>query len=534
MKGKSNAVYIWIAVVMGVCVGATAVMKANWIVTSGIWFVGTLLLVTMLVNAKNKQIAYVRTYIKELASGDVTAEVNSKTTKDFYVLSKDVDAFSRNMKKVMGNILIVSEQLDSIVEELVQDVESVKDGSTNVNHTVSDIAVVIEGVSTRASSTAHESQDMKEEMKAISSKANTTNAKATEMRTSVGDSNHRTTQFITEMNAITKSNASLSKGMMELSNEMARIEGILEIIVGISDKTNLLALNASIEAARAGEHGRGFAVVAEEVRQLAEQSNESTETIKDVIGEIVSKTKLIAEEISKETEAMQSNIAEANTSLEAMATVETSVVETITAIEEIEQYSNKQYNNTETIVGLIQEISHSTQNVTASIQEIASITSMQDASVNGMVEAIASMSQAHEKMTVIIEDYKSGLKVSSEVKERVKIAQKELAVFKDNNRGKALSDYTIAEFKALIDKNDRYIFSGVLDAKGQGVRFSEDIDLSLTNVYYRSYFKGAIKGSDYVTEPYVSMLTDDYCITVTTPMSENGEILGVLLMDILL
>ncbi len=526
--------YIWSTVIVGVCFGTTAVLNSNWIITNGIWFVGNMILIAVLLNAKNKQINYVRNYIKDLSSGDVTAEVNKRITKDFYTLSKDVDVFSKNMKKVMGNILIVSEQLDSIVEELVRDVDTVKDGSTNVNHTVSDSARVIEGVSMRASSTASESHQMKDEMKDISSKANSTSGKALEMRSNLSESNERTTKFINEMNTLTTNNATLSDDMMDLSQQMAKIEVILENIVGISEKTNLLALNASIEAARAGEHGRGFAVVAEEVRQLAEQSNESTETIKSVIIEIVNKTKHIAGEISKETGAMQLNIAEANKSLESMASVETNVVETIRAIGEIEQYSENQYKNTEKIVGLIQEISHSTQNVTASIEEIASITSMQDSSVNGMVDAIETMSQAHEKMTTIIKEYKSGLKVSAEIEARIKTALKELTAFKEQHSGKAFSNYTIEDFKGLIDKKECYIFSGLLDANGQGVRFSENIDLSLTNVYYRSYFKGAIKGTDYVTEPYVSMLTDDYCITVTTPMVEKGEIVGVLLLDILL
>lgn len=75
-----------------------------------------------------------------------------------------------------------------------------------------------------------------------------------------------------------------TSGTMEQMEELANmIEGFAVVIAGISNKTNMLALNASIEAARAGEHGRGFAVVAKQVGELAAQSSKSSKEIKETI-----------------------------------------------------------------------------------------------------------------------------------------------------------------------------------------------------------------------------------------------------------
>lgn len=90
------------------------------------------------------------------------------------------------------------------------------------------------------------------------------------------------------------------------TNESAQeIQKVTGIIAGISNQTNLLALNASIEAARAGENGKGFAVVAEQIRELADQSRESTEHISEIVNGLIANSNTSVEITKKVSEAFE-------------------------------------------------------------------------------------------------------------------------------------------------------------------------------------------------------------------------------------
>jgi len=291
-------------------------------------------------------------------------------------------------------------------DELSELTEAVNSMSDSLKKTLVSTAQSMKSVSVDAQSIFHANSEMStninlqaDQMNLIASAIEELSASASEVSVHSSEAANSAEQSLTiaeeggglvdtslsQMNAISDAFNNSATSIESLSLQSKQIEGILGVIRGIAEQTNLLALNAAIEAARAGEQGRGFAVVADEVRQLASRTTEATGDVEKAIESMRNDTDVAVESIGIGRDKVTQGIELSNKVSDVLMQIIDRAKDVAMKVETIATTSKQQSTVTAEIAGNTDEVSMTSKNVSTSIGEV--VTMAQNVSESSTIRA---------------------------------------------------------------------------------------------------------------------------------------------------
>ncbi len=338
-----------------------------------------------------------KSLMEQAEKGDLTIKGEIHKKDELGEVTSKFNEFITSIRNLISETKEATETVALSSNEIMKTTDEISNTSQEVANTVSDLA---ESTSKQIEFAEQSNEKVKvvvEGLKKITTNSIYINKLTNTAIETVNSGASTIKEQIKIMDNTKDSSKKVSEVIWNLSTKSNEIGEVVEFINGITEQINLLSLNAAIEAARAGEAGRGFTVVANEVKKLAELSQESTLKISKLITEIQSDIKKSVEEVSNTNKSIDKQAVALKNTDDSLKKIETSVFEVTQKIKEVTAETEAINNSTSVVedaigkmVALIEtnassteEVAASTEEHTASIEEIsASMNVLTDLSNN--------------------------------------------------------------------------------------------------------------------------------------------------------
>lgn len=297
---------------------------------------------------------------------DLTIRAEISSNDEIGQMATGFNRMSDAFHNVFVSVADSSQQVASASEELAQITQISYQGSQKQLMETDQVATAM--------------NEMTATVQEVARNATQTAEAATEANTEAQSGKEVVSSAVNSIHHLASKLENSSQVIQQMEEGSLQIGTVLDVIRGIAEQTNLLALNAAIEAARAGEQGRGFAVVADEVRTLASRTQESTQEIQNMIERLQSYSKNAVGAMQESREQAEESVRQAElagqslgTITESIATISSMNMQIATAAEEQNAVAEEINRNIVNINQVTHEAAESTKQVTAASDELAQL-----------------------------------------------------------------------------------------------------------------------------------------------------------------
>ncbi len=376
----------------------TLIVVVLLLLTGIIWFVAK-----RLTQPINELVAHAQ----KVSQGELTIKaLEIKSNDEIGRLALSFNNMTENLLKLVREIAHTTNEVSVASEELTASAEQSAQAANQVAGSISEVAKGAERQLGTANDASAVVQQMSASIQQVAANANEVAAQSAKAADKANEGNKSVDKAINQMVNIEQTVTSSAQVVAKLGERSKEIGQIIDTISSIAGQTNLLALNAAIEAARAGEQGRGFAVVAEEVRKLAEQSQDAAKQIAALIGEIQGDTDKAVVSMNNGTREVKLGAEVVNASGETFQEITVLVTQVSGQVKEISSAIDQMAIGSQQIVESVKQIDKLSKTASGEAQTVSAATEEQSASMEEIASSSQALARMAEKLTNAISKFK--------------------------------------------------------------------------------------------------------------------------------